>query len=70
MRSEPKQQRLNPNYFKSTPSKVTEENKCFWSHEVEVGGSICKKCWNKFSNRARDQMRRGNILANDSKVCV
>jgi hypothetical protein len=67
---EPKPQRFKPNYFKSTPSKVTEENKCFWSHEVEVGGSICKKCWNRFANQKFYKTLQVDILPKDSNVCI
>jgi hypothetical protein len=41
---EPNSVHLSQSYFKKPPNKVTEENKCFWSKDIEVGGSICKKC--------------------------
>jgi hypothetical protein len=62
---EPKPQRFNPNYFKSTPNKVTEGNRLFWSKDVVVGGSICRKCWSKFAHRSRDEVGRVDILPKD-----
>ena len=67
---EPNPVLLSPNYFKTPPNKVTEGNKGFWSKDVEVGGSICKKCWNKFANRPKDEIRRVDIFSKDSMVCL
>jgi len=67
---EPDPVHLAPNYFKKPPNKVSEGNKGFWNKEVGVGGSICKKCWNKFAHRSRDETGRIDILPNDSMVCI
>jgi hypothetical protein len=61
---------LQPYHFKKPPNKVTEGNKFFWSLEVEVEGSICKKCWNKFAHRSKDEVGRVDILSKDSNVCI
>jgi hypothetical protein len=67
---EPKPQRFNPNYFKSTPNKVTEGNRLFWSKNVEGGGSICKKCYWKYEHRKKSEEESLDILPKDSNVCI
>jgi len=67
---EPDPDHLAPNYFKKPPNKVTEGNKGFWNKEVGVGGSICKKCWNKFANQKFYKTLQGDILPNDTTVCI
>ena len=62
--------RLSQNYFKKPPNKVTDGNKCFWSKNLEVGGSICKKCWNKFANQKFYKTLQVDILPNDTNVCI
>lgn len=67
---EPKPVRLDSNSFKKPPNKVTEENKDFWSKDIEVGGSICKKCYEKYRDREKPLKALGDILPNDSMVCI
>lgn len=50
---DPKPVKLNASYFHSTPRKVTEKNTEFWQ-DAPIGGSICKKCWKKFSHQPSD----------------
>ena len=67
---EPGPVHLAPSYFKKPPNKVTEGNKGFWNKEVGVGGSICKKCWNKFAQRQNNLKQPVDIIPNDNMVCI
>ena len=61
---------LNPKDFKTPPNKVTKENKSFWKKEVEVGGSICKKCYWKFNHQQKAEEGQVDISPNNSMVCI
>jgi hypothetical protein len=61
---------LQPYHFKKPPNKVTEGNKFFWSHEVEVEGSICKKCYEKYRDREMPLIAPTEILPKDSNVRI
>ena len=57
---------LNPKDF----NKVTEESKSFWKEGVDVGGSICKKCYWKFEHRKKSEEESADTLPNDSNVWI
>ena len=65
---EPHSVKLSATYFKKPPNKVTEENKSFWKEEVEVGVSICKKCYWKFDHRPKGEKGLVDTSSNNSNV--
>ena len=67
---EPNSIYLQPYHFKKPPNKVTEGNKCFWSKDVELGGSICKKCYWKYEHRQKSEKESIDILPKDVNVCI
>jgi hypothetical protein len=65
---EPNPVYLRPNCFKKPSNKVTEGNRLFWSKNVVVGGSICKKCYWTYEHRKKSEKESLDILQKDSNV--